>query len=572
MSPVYDGFWLPRNLRRSLITPETSWKVEYRRFGREAVEGEPETVGVRWPLLSASQWESLFHDLEVQREIIPDDFISRLQEAISGLSFEMAGMDHSLIGAALADISSYTGYSSEMIHFALNVMDLMPFDALHKALTLHIPKDVDQRFVSLQMIGGMGGWLRYIRNRKLRRSLLMYRDKVSGFLPYHSNYPNTVLGYAAGNVIGTGFLIALLAQVSALVDPGRASAHQNRIPAILIKNSREEPLFAPILFNVLEGLDPSLVSTIVLMIWDYEDDSLQDLIVSKADLILAAASDYSINQIDQVISRVNPKVRFHKHGHKVSFTTVGKSYLSRGVSGGDSFPELFEMLTFLSALDSIVWDQNGCISSRIHFVEEGGQGHYSANEYGQMLTGKLRTLAKMLPRGGIPLGRIHDRFDFFNTQTVSDQIQLCSTYEDDFIVVVDRRPWNSQQFRSMVNQCIERTIIVRPITSIQEVPSIYLSWIDEKNLQTMYVAIDSEAHGSWSDEFTIFVEGVAKYGVTGVRSVGQGPYPQLAYSWDGYLPQSLSITYPPGRFTTVEFEKNYAQVLKNYQTFASKFS
>ena len=401
--------------------------------------------------------------------------------------------------------------------------------------------------------------------------LLINRDKVSGFLPYQSNYPNTVLGYAAGNVIGTGFLIALLAQVSALVDPGRASAQQNRIPAILIKNSREEPLFAPILFSIIETMDPNLVSTVALMIWDYEDDSLQDLIVSKADLILAAASDYSINQIDQVVSRVNPKVRFHKHGHKVSFTTVGKSYLSRGVSGGDSFPELLEVIAVLSALDSIIWDQNGCLSSRIHFVEEGGQGHYSAKEYGQMLTGKLRMLAKTLPRGGIPMGRIHDRFDFFNTQTVSDQVQLCSTYEDDFIVVVDRRPWNSQQFKSMVNQCVERTMIVRPIASILEVPSTYLSWIDEKNLQTMYVAIDGQAHGSWSDDFAIFVEGVAKRGVTGVRSVGQGPYPQLAYSWDGYLPQSLSMTYPPGRFTTVEFENNYAQVLKNYQTFASQF-
>jgi hypothetical protein len=571
VSPVYDGFWLPRNLRRSLITPETSWKVEYRRFGREAVEGEPESVGVRWPLLSATQWESLFRDLEGQREIIPDDFIPRLQEALSGLISEMVGMDQSLIGAALADISSYTGYSTEMIHFALNVMDLMSFETLHKALTLHIPKDVDQRFVSLQRIGGMDGWLRHIRNRKLRWPLGMNREPISGFLPYQSNYPNTVLGYAAGNVIGTGFLIGLLAQVAALVDPGKASAHQNRIPAILIKNSREEPLFTPILLGILETMDPNLVSTVALMIWDYEDDELQDLIISKADLVLAAASDYSIHQIDQVISRANPRARFHKHGHKVSFTTVGKSYLSRGVSGGDDFPELFEILTVLSALDSIIWDQNGCLSSRIHFVEEGGEGHYSAKEYGQMLTGKLRMLAKVLPRGGIPMGRIHDRFDFFNAQTVSDQIQLCSTYEDDFIVAVDHRPWSSQQFKSMVNQCIERTIIIRPIASILEVPSIYLSWIDEKNLQTMYVAIDSEAHGSWSDEFATFVEGVAKRGVTGVRSVGQGPYPQLAYSWDGYLPQSLSITYPPGRFTTVEFENNYAQVLQNHNTVASKF-
>jgi hypothetical protein len=569
---VYDGFWLPQKLRQALISTDTSWKVEYRKEGREAEEGEPEAVGARWPVFNDSQWEFLFQSLEEQRELIPVDFITRMQEAISSLSLQMADMDQPFFRAVFKDLTSYTGYSPEMIRFVLNVMDFTPFDSLEKAITIQIPREVDRRYVSLQSICGMDGWIRFFRDRKGFGSLFMKRGKDSGYLPYDTIFPNNVLGYAAGNVIGTAFLIAFLAQVSALVNPGRSSTHQHQTPTILVKNSREEPLFGPVLFNILEQIDPSLVNTVAVMIWDYEDDPLQELIVSKADLILAAAADYTIGQIEEVIKRVNPTARFHKHGHKVSFTTIGKRYLSKGeVVEENALPELFEIITNLSAMDSIVWDQNGCLSSRIHFVEEGAEGHYTAIEYGQMLARKLRRLSDILPRGGIPLGRIHDRFDFFNAQTYSDQVQLCSTYEDDFIVVVDHRPWNPQQFRSMVNNCIERTIVVRPVASVVDVPSVYLRWIDENNLQTMYVAIDGNGQESWSEEFTAFAEAVAECGVTGVRAVGQGPFPQLAYSWDGYLPQSLSISYPEGRFTTVEFENTYTQILQTYRLFANKF-
>jgi hypothetical protein len=572
VTQIYDGFWLPKGLRSKLITPDTTWKVEYRQEGMEAGEGDPGVVGARWPELSHSQWEILFQYLEEQRETISIDFLSRMQKAISSLSLQMAEADQAFLTTALADLTQYTGYSPEMIHFALNVMDLTPFDTLEKALSLKLPEQVRHQFVSLQTVGGFDGWIRYYQNQKGLKAFLSRRKVEHGHLPYQEVFPHTVLGYAAGNVIGTAFLIALLAQLTALVNPGKARTNGKFIPSILIKNSREEPIFGPVLFNILEQLDPDLVRTLAVMIWDYEDDALQENIVSKADLVLAAAGDYSIGQIENVINKVNPSARFHKHGHKVSFTTIGKHYLSKGQGlTKNNLPELFEVITNLSAVDSIVWDQNGCLSSRIHFVEEGALGDHTPLEYGRNLVDKLRSLSKRLPRGRIPLGRIHDRFEFFNAQTYSDYVHLCSTYEDDFIVVVDDRPWNRQQFTSIVNNCIERTIVIRPVASIMDVPSIYLKWIEEKNLQTMYVAIDGENHDPWSVELAEFAERVGECGITGVRTIGQGPFPQLAYSWDGYLPQSLSISYPEGRFTTVEFASNYSQIIRNYTLFASIF-
>ena len=125
-------------------------------------------------------------------------------------------------------------------------------------------------------------------------------------------YPQMVLGYAAGNVIGASHLIALLAQVSALVNPieGRGP-RSGLLPAIVVKNSRLEPLFAPLLFAALEQIDASLVSTTAILIWDYEDASLQEYLVSRANLVIAAAADSTIDEIDDVIRHLETCVVFH---------------------------------------------------------------------------------------------------------------------------------------------------------------------------------------------------------------------------------------------------------------------
>jgi hypothetical protein len=40
--------------------------------------------------------------------------------------------------------------------------------------------------------------------------------------------------------------------------------------------------------------------------------------------------------------------------------------------------------------------------------------------------------------------------------------------------------------------------------------------------------------------------------VTALRRLGRASFPQLAYSWDGYLPLDLGSVRPRGHFSTVE--------------------
>ncbi len=573
MGEIFDGFWLPQEIKQEIITAETPWIVQRYQDGRQTDEDGPGTVGARWPMLSSAQWSRLLDLLHEQRESPPIDFFDRLEGALTILSQRFNDPTDSLTKTALSAIPSYTGYAPEMIQFVLGALDLMPLATLGAIVDLELPGEVQHKFVAFQEPGELSGRVRFYRTRSDNIFKSVFSQPRNKPFPFSPAYPNQVLGYAAGNVIGTAHIISLLAQVSALIQRGK-NTEAPKIPAILVKNSRQEPLFAPLIFSVLEEIDPLLTNTIAVMIWDYEDTQLQDSLIAGSDLIIAAAADITINQIDEVIQRVQTPVhpiRFQSHGHKVSFTTIGKFYLEREKPLSDQTSlEIIHLTAFLAAVDSIFWDQYGCLSSRVHFVEHIDESSYTPEQYGNFLAEKIRLLSTFIPRGSIPLHGLHTRFEKYVALTSSGQVQLCSNYEDDFLVIVDSRPWSPSIFQDVVNDCVERTIIIRPIENLLEVPQKYLGWLPAKNLQTMSVAIDGPENHIWSSSFAQFVDAIGKRGVTGVRTIGRGPFPQLAYSWDGYLPLDLALERPPGRFTTVEFENTYQQILDTYDLYTSR--
>jgi len=574
VTQLLDGYWLPQEIKQKFITPETPWVIQHYRAGRPIEGNVPGAVGARWPVFSQSQWAELLSSLHEQRRSPPEDYMDRLEAALVEISQRFNDPNDPLTKTALSAIPTYTGYSAEMIQFVLGALDLMPLSTLREIIDLDLPTEIQEQYLSFQELGNLTGRIKFYRERS--KKTLNWGMSIIGKKSFSisEHYPNQVLGYAAGNVIGTAHLISMLGQVSALIRQ-KTTSQTRKYPAILVKNSRQEPIFAPLIFSALEEIDAQLTNTIAIMIWDYSDASLQEYLISQSDLVIAAAADITIDQIEEVIQRVQSpshQIRFHPHGHKVSFTTIGKAYLDKKahVLEGDSF-EIIHLTTTLAAVDSIFWDQYGCLSSRVHFIEHVNNEHaYSPSEYAHILAEKIRMMSSFIPRGSIPLQGLHTRFEKYIALSSSGEIELCSTYEDDFLVIVDHRPWSPSIFMDVVNDCIERTIIVRPVEDIQQVPDTYLGWIPANNLQTMSVAIDGREHQSWSSEFSLFVDAIGKRGVTGIRTIGRGPFPQLAYSWDGFLPLDLSLERPPGRFTTVEFDNTFLQILDTFKLYSAK--
>jgi hypothetical protein len=637
-----DGFWLPRRVRQQVLSAQTDYATLSFAKGRPCQPGDGGAVTVRWPQLGRAQWEQLLAGLQAARRQAPSGqaFWDRLQSALNVVGRRLSDPSDPLHIQALATLPGYTGYSESMIRLALRGIDLIKLDQLPAAFALSPTRQAAHGW---QLMGDLAGRLRCypfeeggIKGAWERLTARRVDAERPLFGP--ATLPDLVVGYGAGNVPGTALLIALLAQAVTLAGGNGQRDMVVAPPVVVVKNSRREPIFTPLVLSGLEAADPDLVSCLAVLIWDYEDAAIQEFLLSQADLVIAAAGDETIAQIDRALTsysnRPRPQaelgrspdrtgrgpgkpgqaqvkpgqaqvkpgqaqvkpgqaVRFHAHGHKVSFSAIGREVLARDLpvvenldpgqasplptvgicddqagQGGHMEPPLLDVVTLLAALDSALWDQHGCLSSRIHFVETGGEDHYSPAEYAAHLAAQLRLLSHFLPRGAWPRQQIHDRFDRYKLLEMppGGRVQVVSDYGEEFLVVVDQRPPTASAFQSAVNDCQGRVIVVRPVADLQEVPDQYLRLLPAANLQSLSVAIGRPGEGL-TDRFLRFAEACGQRGVTAIRTVGRGAFPQLAYSWDGLIPLDLTRR-PVGCFATIEFDAPYEQMTDTYRLMA----
>ncbi len=558
-SQPLDGFWLPKQVRQQVLTPSTEFTSLSFAKGRACQASEPGAVTMVWPLLGGEQWRVLLAALAENRAHAPrgSAFWEGLQSALGAVVQRFANPDDPLHIQAMQHLPAYTGYSEAMIRFMLSGMDWMPLDQMPAAFDWSPTRRAMSAWQPLQ---NLPGYIRFHPDHLWRQALAalpVFRDyPVFG----SKSSPNLVLGYGAGNVPGTALLIAFLAQATTLAG--------SPPPIILVKNSRREPLFTPLVLNALEEEAPELVATTAVLIWDYEDHALQSTLLSQADLVIAAASDETIAQIQEQIrqaerGRARP-IRFHAHGHKVSFSAVSNEVLTKGLSDPVSGQPVLNIVALLAALDSIFWDQHGCLSARIHFVEQGDREHYTPLEYAVQLEAQLRVLASLLPRGAWPRQQLHDRFDRYKQMETTGLVQVLSKYEDEYLVAIDHRPLDAWALQKTINDCQGRVIIVRPVTDLMEVPDHFLRLLSRRNLQSLSVALGEPGQVLQARHMR-FASACAARGVTAIRSVGRGAFPQLSHSWDGWVPLDLVRERTRGYFTTIEFDRPVDQFLHTYR-------
>ena len=513
---VFDGYWLPTALRERVLTGAT-WETLWLKGGALTTQDTPDAVAVRWPRLAPAQWNVLLDGLQQARTVGGREVLARWQAVLDVALTRLAEQSP----AMLPTLSACTGYSPQMLALALGQGDLIKPSSLAAALEFQPTWSAATRW---EQMPGLPGRVRFFPQRALDRAT----SRLASGSPLCRPAPpiDLALGFAAGNVPGTALVIALLGGLANCAAGDKALS-----PSVLVRNSRHEPLFAPWVLSVVEAIDPALVAGLAVLIWD-QDAAVQGELMRRAGLMIAAAGDDTIAALDATRARVAPALRFHRHGHKASFAVVQNQPSETGRTES-TIPRL-------AALDSALWDQNGCLSPRAHFVEGDAEG------YAQALVHELRAFSASLPRGTTPRRFIHRAFDAYTALASASQVRVYSTYDDDFAVIVDARAWNAETLRRTVNACAGRVIIVCPVKDALDAPG-FLRWIPAANLQSVSVALAQ-------DRVLEFAQAAGACGVTAVRSLGRAAFPQLAYSWDGWLPLDMGHLRPEGHFSTVEFD------------------
>src|SRR5262249_33769306 len=254
--------------------------------------------------------------------------------------------------------------------------------------------------------------------------------------------PNLITQVLAGNFPGAGLdgvIFALLLKSATLVKASSASA------------------FFPARFSrSLSGVDPQLASCLAVVTWPGGRVELEDTAFSQADVVLASGADESLKTI-----RARVRGQFIGYGHKVSFSVIGREALSDA-----------QALAQKAAYDVVLFDQQGCLSPQLVYVEEGGA--VTPYEFAALLAQALERWQAILPRGRVSLEestaiqRVRDEAEW-QALAGKSVASYASPGGTTWTVIYQADP-------GFMPSPLQRTVYVKPLASLAQLELVLSRW------------------------------------------------------------------------------------------------
>jgi len=134
-------------------------------------------------------------------------------------------------------------------------------------------------------------------------------------------------------------------------------------------------------------LDRKIGSCLELAGWRGGHLELENALFAHADCVTATGSDETLTAIR---SRLPQKTRFLGYGQRVSFGFIARETLR---------DETVAQVVTRAADDVVAWDQNGCLSPHVFYVEE--RGVVESDKFAELLALELARREAREPRGKI---------------------------------------------------------------------------------------------------------------------------------------------------------------------------
>ena len=179
--------------------------------------------------------------------------------------------------------------------------------------------------------------------------------------------PSLILHVLAGNLPG---LAAIPAALSLAVGS-----------AALLKAGRGDRVFPALFTASITERDPALGACVAAVYWPGGDRGCEDTVLAAVDLVVASGDDATIADL-----AARARGRFIGHGHRISFAFVAREVADDPSAAVHAAERLAE--------DIAIWDQRGCLSPQLCFVE----GSFDAAlRFGSLVAEALRPLAHSFP-------------------------------------------------------------------------------------------------------------------------------------------------------------------------------
>lgn len=267
--------------------------------------------------------------------------------------------------------------------------------------------------------------------------------------------------------------------------------------------------FIPRLFaHSLRETESKMGACIEIAEWPGGSEELERELFAQSQCIVATGSDETLAAIQQ---KLPPRVRFVGHGHRISFGYVTAEALSGW---------RFKKIVASAADDVVAWNQLGCLSPHVFYVEDAGKG--TAEHFADQLAAELAKREQTEPRG--PVG----------TEAAASITTLRGFYEVRQAHSRQTRQWASDGSTAWTViyeadprfqvSCLNRFIYVKAAANLKDA----LEGADRFHGQVSTVGL-----AAGETEMEELVLQLAQWGAPRVCPLGKMQHPPLTWRHDG---------------------------------------
>ncbi len=274
----------------------------------------------------------------------------------------------------------------------------------------------------------------------------------------------------------------------------------------------------PVLFaSALREEDPDLADATAVIYWAGGSEHLEDVALRAADVVTVYGDDDTIVSLR---ARSPATALFVPYHHRVSLAVVGRDALT---------PESVRRAACDAAGAVAFFDQRGCVSPQVVYVEEGGE--VTPRRFAAELAGSLAELEKRLPGGtldALEASTIHQLRGTAELRAASgDGVEVHHGGPAAWTVIYDPAPASAAS-------CVGRVVRVKPVRDLLQVATLAAPF--REHMQTAGVV-------GCGDRLEALANALARVGLTRVAPLSAVPFPPPWWHHDGQGPLGVLLRW-----------------------------
>jgi hypothetical protein len=281
--------------------------------------------------------------------------------------------------------------------------------------------------------------------------------------------------------------------------------------AVLGKTAVGEPVLPALFARALAEEDAGLGSCVAITYWPGGDDALEREALDAADAVVVYGG---AEAVAAARARAPASARFLGYGHRLSFGVVAREAVSGSAASETAAQAALAVATF---------DQQGCVSPHLFYVEEGGSR--SPAEWAADLAGAMGELEARLPRGQLAPGeaaairQLRGEVEF--AQLAGTGVELHASAEGTgWTVIHDPDP-------AFEASCLNRVVRVKPVTELMEVA---------EHTRPIAAVLQSVGVAGPAERLAPLADALARLGASRITPLASLPWPPPTWHHDGSPP------------------------------------